>query len=42
VLTAYTVGVPDAVADGMPGFAAAYQLIGRLARLAYDGLGGRA
>ena len=42
VLTAYTVGVPDAVADGMLGFAAAYQLIGRLARLAYDGLGGRA
>jgi len=42
VLTAYTVAVPDAVADGMPGFAAAYQLIGRLARLAYDGLGGRA
>ncbi|HKQ66507.1 MAG TPA: serine hydrolase [Methylomirabilota bacterium] len=42
VLTAYTVGVPDAVADGMPGFAAAYQLIGRMARLAYDGLGGRA
>jgi len=42
VLTAYTVGVPDAVADGVPGFAAAYQLIGRLARLAYDGLGGRA
>ena len=42
VLTAYTVGVPDAVADGMPGFAAAYQLIGRLARLAWDGLGARA
>jgi beta-lactamase class A len=39
VLTAYTVGVPDTVSDGTPGFAAAYQLIGRLARLAYDGLG---
>jgi hypothetical protein len=27
------------LADGTPGFAAAYQLIGRLARLAYDALG---
>ena len=41
VLTAYTVGVPDAVADGTPGFAAAYRLIGRMARLSYDELGGR-
>src|SRR5437667_4475314 len=41
VLTAYTVGVPDAVADGTPGFAAAYQLIGRMARVSYDELGGR-
>src|SRR5438105_15372892 len=41
VLTAYTVGVPDAVADGRPGFAAAYHLIGRIARLSYDELGGR-
>ena len=41
VLTAYTVGVPDAVADGTPGFAAAYQLIGRMARMSYDELGGR-
>jgi beta-lactamase class A len=41
VLTAYTVGVPDAVADGRPGFAAAYHLIGRMARLSYDELGGR-
>jgi beta-lactamase class A len=40
ILTAYTVGVPDAVKDGMPGFAAAYRLIGRMARMAYDGLGG--
>ena len=42
ILTAYTVDVPDAVADGTPGFAAAYQLIGRMARLSYDELGGRA
>jgi len=42
VLTAYTVGVPDAVADGTPGFAAAYRLIGRMARLSYDELGGLA
>ena len=41
VLTAYTVGVPDAVADGTPGFAAAYRLIGRMARLSYDELGGQ-
>ena len=41
VLTAYTVGVPDAVADGTPGFAAAYRLIGRMARMSYDELGGR-
>ena len=41
VLTAYTVRVPEALADGTPGFAAAYQLIGRMARLSYDALGGR-
>jgi beta-lactamase class A len=41
IVTAYTVGVPDAVADGTPGFAAAYQLIGRIAKLSYDELGGR-
>jgi beta-lactamase class A len=41
ILTAYTVGVPDAVPDGTPGFAAAYQLIGRMARQCYDDLGGR-
>ncbi len=41
VLTAYTVGVPDAIADGTPGFAAAYRLIGRMARLSYDALDGR-
>jgi beta-lactamase class A len=42
ILTAYTEHVPDALADGTPGFAAAYQLIGRMARLSYDGLGGGA
>src|SRR6267142_1534868 len=41
ILTAYTVGVPDAVTDGTPGFSAAYQLIGRIAKLSYDELGGR-
>ncbi len=40
ILTAYTEHVPDALADGTPGFAAAYQLIGRMARLSYDTLGG--
>ncbi len=39
VLTAYTVNVPEALAHGTPGFAAAYQLIGRMARLCYDDLG---
>jgi beta-lactamase class A len=39
VLTAYTDRVPAALADGTPGFAAAAQLIGRMARLCYDGLG---
>jgi beta-lactamase class A len=41
ILTAYTVQVPDTLADGTPGFAAAYQLIGRMARQCYDDLGGR-
>jgi beta-lactamase class A len=40
ILTAYTVNVPDSVKDGTPGFAAAYRVIGRMARMAYDGLGG--
>jgi beta-lactamase class A len=40
VLTAYTEHVPEALPDGTPGFAAAYQVIGRMARLAYDRLGG--
>ena len=39
ILTAYTEHVPAALADGTPGFAAAYQLIGRMARLCYDRLG---
>jgi beta-lactamase class A len=39
ILTAYTEHVPAALPDGTPGFAAAYQLIGRMARLCYDGLG---
>jgi beta-lactamase class A len=41
ILTAYTVQVPDALPDGFPGFAAAYRLIGRMARQCYDDLGGR-
>jgi beta-lactamase class A len=40
ILTAYTEHVPEALPDGTPGFAAAYQVIGRMARLAYDRLGG--
>ncbi|HUF94104.1 MAG TPA: serine hydrolase [Candidatus Limnocylindria bacterium] len=38
ILTAYTDHVPEALADGTPGFAAAAQLIGRLARLCFDRL----
>jgi beta-lactamase class A len=40
ILTAYTEHVPETLPDGRPGFAAAYQLIGGMARLAYDALGG--
>ena len=40
ILTAYTEHVPEALPDVTPGFAAAYQLMGRMARLAYDQLGG--
>jgi len=36
ILTAYTDHVPLALPDGTPGFAAAAQLIGRMARLCYD------
>jgi beta-lactamase class A len=39
ILTAYTEHVPAALPDGTPGFAAAAQLIGRMARLGYDTLG---
>ena len=39
ILTAYTERVPVALPDGTPGFAAAAQLIGRMARLSYDALG---
>jgi beta-lactamase class A len=39
ILTAYTDHVPEALPDGTPGFAAAYQLMGRMSRLAYDRLG---
>jgi len=39
VLTVYTEHVPAELADGTPGFAAAAQLIGRMARLCYDTLG---
>ncbi len=39
ILTAYTEHVPVELPDGTPGFAAAAQLIGRMARLSYDTLG---
>jgi beta-lactamase class A len=39
ILTAYTEHVPEMLPDGTPGFTAANQLIGRMARLAYDALG---
>src|SRR5262249_23342198 len=38
ILTAYTEHVPVALPDGMPGFAAAAQFIGRLSRTCYDAL----
>ena len=38
ILTAYTDHVPVEMPDGLPGFAAANSLIGRLARTAYDAL----
>src|SRR5688572_11775920 len=40
ILTAYTEHVPAALPDGTPGFTAAYQVMGRMARLAWDALGG--
>jgi beta-lactamase class A len=39
ILTAYTEHVPEMLPDGTPGFAAANQLIGKLARLCWDALG---
>jgi beta-lactamase class A len=39
ILTAYTEKVPAALPDGTPGFTAAYQAMGRMARLAWDALG---
>jgi beta-lactamase class A len=39
ILTAYTEHVPLELPDGTPGFAAAYRLMGRMARLAWDSLG---
>jgi beta-lactamase class A len=39
ILAAYTEHVPETLPDGMPGFAAANQLIGWLARLCWDELG---
>jgi beta-lactamase class A len=39
ILTAYTEHVPEVLADSTPGFAAAYQLIGRMARFCWDRLG---
>jgi beta-lactamase class A len=41
ILTAYTDRVPAALPDGTPGFAAAAQLIGRMARTCWDALGAR-
>jgi beta-lactamase class A len=40
ILTIYTEHVPEALPDGTPGFTAAYQLMGRMARRCYDTLGG--
>jgi beta-lactamase class A len=40
ILTAYTEHVPAALPDGTPGFTAAYQVSGKMSRLAWDALGG--
>ena len=40
VLAIYTEHVPEALPDGTPGFTAANQLMGRMARACYDRLGG--
>lgn len=39
VLAIYTEHVPEALPDGTPGFTAAYELMGRMARLCWDTLG---
>jgi beta-lactamase class A len=39
ILTAYTEDVPVELPDGTPGFTAAYEVIGRLARMCWDALG---
>jgi len=39
IITMYTEHVPAALPDGTPGFTAAYQLMGRMARLAWDAIG---
>jgi beta-lactamase class A len=39
ILTAYTEHVPAELADGTPGFAAAYQVIGKMARACWDAAG---
>lgn len=38
VLAIYTEHVPEALPDGTPGFTAAYELMGRMARLCWDAL----
>ena len=38
IITMYTEHVPAELRDGTPGFTAAYQLMGRLARLAWDSI----
>ena len=40
ILTAYTEHVPAALPDGTPGFIPAYQVIGKMSRLAWDALSG--
>jgi beta-lactamase class A len=39
IITMYTEHVPAALHDGTPGFTAAYQLMGKMARLAWDAIG---
>ncbi|HKZ04044.1 MAG TPA: serine hydrolase, partial [Methylomirabilota bacterium] len=39
IITMYTEHVPAELRDGTPGFTAAYQLMGKLARLAWDAIG---